>query len=223
MNGFVGYIRCSTKRQSASGLGLDAQTLMIEQYVESQGNSKVVKVFTEVESGGNNDRSILNECLAFAKSRNLTLVVARLDRLSRSVKLIAGLLDSGINFVIADNPNANKLTIGLLSCVAQYEREIVSLRIKEALFQAKQRGVKLGGYKGYIQTPENLKAARDTYSLMCKEKSAELITVVETIKEERGLTSANAIAKELTTLGIPTINGKSTWYAAQVINLYKHH
>jgi DNA invertase Pin-like site-specific DNA recombinase len=103
----------------------------------------------EVESGKNNDRPKLKEALAACQRTGSTLLIAKLDRLSRNVAFIANLIDSGVKFVAVDMPQATEFTIHILSAVAQHERKMISRRTKEALQAAKARGVKLG-------SPQNL-------------------------------------------------------------------
>jgi DNA invertase Pin-like site-specific DNA recombinase len=127
----VAYERDSTARQGASGLGLEAQR-------------KVLARFTEVESGRKSDRPEQGKALYLAKVAGATLVIAKLDRLSRNAAFLLGLRDSGVQLVAVDMPEANDLTVGMMALVAQEEREAISRWTKEASAVAKARGVKLG-------------------------------------------------------------------------------
>ena len=146
---FVAYYRVSTVQQGKSGLGLDAQKETVMNYLNG-GDWELLAEFTEVESGtskNNNTlskRPMLKQALDYCKKQKATLVIAKLDRLARNVHFISGLLESGIKFVAADFPEANELTIHLLSVFAQHETKMISTRTKDALAQAKLRGVKLG-------------------------------------------------------------------------------
>src|SRR5262245_46383071 len=118
---FVAYYRVSTDRQGRSGLGLDAQRSAVLTYLNG-GSWELAAEFTEVESGKNNARPALAEALDACKRLKATLVIAKLDRLSRSVSFGSTLMDSGVTFVAVDNPNATKLTIHILLAVAEHER-----------------------------------------------------------------------------------------------------
>lgn len=144
---YVAYYRVSTKKQGMSGLGLDAQKQTAQFFLKE--NDCIVKEFIEIESGKNNQREQLDEAIKFARNNKHTLLVAKLDRLSRNVSFIFALRDSGVDFVCADIPDANTLTIGIFATIAQHEREIISRRTKDALRAKKQKGFQLG-------SPQNL-------------------------------------------------------------------
>ena len=143
----IGYERVSTARQGASGLGLEAQRQAIEAYATQRGATLIAR-FTEVESGRNADRPELKQALHLAKVTGATLVIAKLDRLSRNAAFLLTLRDSGVRFSAVDLPEANDLTVGIMALVAQQEREAISRRTKEALAIARSRGVKLGNPNG---------------------------------------------------------------------------
>src|SRR5690606_14060816 len=121
-----------------SGLGLAAQQQAVEAYVKSVGGA-LIAAFDEVESAGDDARPQLASAVAYARQKKAMLVIAKLDRLARSVSFIASLMNSGLEFVAADMPQANRLTIHIIAAVAEYEREIISRRTKEALAKAKER------------------------------------------------------------------------------------
>ena len=137
----------STARQGLSGLGLEAQRKAIEDFAASRG-ADVLAHFTEIESGRRADRPELAKALHHAKVTGATLVIAKLDRLSRNAAFLLALRDSGVRFVAVDMPEANDLTVGIMALVAEAEREAISRRTKEALAVAKARGVKLGNPNG---------------------------------------------------------------------------
>jgi len=139
----VAYERVSTARQGRSGLGLEAQRRAIDDYAEAKG-ATILARFTEVESGRKNDRPELEKALGLAKLTGATLIIAKLDRLSRNAAFLLTLRDSGVRFLACDMPEANDLTVGIMALVAQQEREAISRRTREALAAAKARGVKLG-------------------------------------------------------------------------------
>lgn len=137
------YTRVSTQQQGASGLGLDAQRAAVQRYA-----ADITAEFTEIESGKKANRAQLAAAIEHCKQSGNTLLIAKLDRLSRDVVFIFTLRDSGINFVCADMPEANTLTIGILAVMAQHERELISQRTKAALSAKKARVGKIHAEKG---------------------------------------------------------------------------
>jgi DNA invertase Pin-like site-specific DNA recombinase len=142
---FVAYLRVSTAQQGRSGLGLEAQRETVTRFVAGSGGRLIAPEFVEIETGKRNDRPQLAAALKRCRATGATLVVAKLDRLSRNAAFLMTLRDSGARFVAADMPEANTLTIGLMAVMAQHEREAISRRTKEALAAANARGKKLGG------------------------------------------------------------------------------
>ncbi len=143
---YVAYYRVSTQQQGQSGLGLEAQQIQVKNFV---GDNEILKHFIEVESGKNNNRPELKRAIELAKKEQVKLVIAKLDRLSRNASFIFMLRDTNVNFVCADMPEANSLTIGIMAVLAQDERERISQRTKAALDAKKAKGIDLG-------TPANL-------------------------------------------------------------------
>ncbi|PWJ13814.1 recombinase family protein [Jannaschia seohaensis] len=143
----VAYERVSTARQGRSGLGLEAQRAAIDAFADARA-ATVLARFTEVESGGKNDRPELDKALTLARLTGATLVIAKLDRLSRNAAFLLTLQASGVSFLACDIPEANDLTVDIMALVAQAEREAISRRTREALAAAKARGVKLGTPNG---------------------------------------------------------------------------
>lgn len=142
---FVAYLRVSTARQGRSGLGLEAQREAVRQFVSSRAGKIIAPEFVEVETGKRSDRPELTKALKRCRVTGSTLVVAKLDRLSRNAAFLMTLRDSGVEFVAADLPEANTMTVGVMAVVAQHEREAISHRTKVALAAAKARGTVLGG------------------------------------------------------------------------------
>src|SRR5712671_2581426 len=140
---FVAYYRVSTARQGRSGLGLDAQRQAVADYLNG-GTRSLLREFVEVESGKLNTRPELEQALHLCKVTGATLVIAKLDRLSRNAAFLLTLRDSGVQFVAADMPDANALTVGTLALTAQHDREAINRRTGEAPAAAKRRGIKLG-------------------------------------------------------------------------------
>lgn len=215
----VAYFRVSTEKQGRSGLGLEAQQAAVAQYCGGRG-CEVVGEFIEVESGKNDKRPELAKALHLAKVMGATLVVAKLDRLSRNVAFLAALQESGASFVAADMPEANELTIHIMAAVAQAERKAISRRTKEALAAAKARGVRLGNPNGAAAimragkgNAASIIAIRDGADRF----AADLEPIVSDI-QGAGHTSLRSIAAELNRRGIVTRRGGS-WHAATVRDL----
>ncbi|WP_020601906.1 recombinase family protein [Spirosoma spitsbergense] len=144
---YVAYFRVSTQRQGASGLGLSAQRTSVSAYIHNKG--EIVAEFTDIESGKKNNRPELLKAIALCKEKGAVLLIAKLDRLTRNVAFIFTLRDSGAEFVCADMPQANTLTIGVMATMAQHEREVIGDRTRKALAEKKRAGYVLG-------KPENL-------------------------------------------------------------------
>lgn len=144
---YVAYYRVSTKMQGKSGLGLSAQRNDVKNFLKP--TDEIIKDFTEIDSGKNNARVELQKAIDFCKMENATLLIAKLDRLSRNAAFIFKIKDSKVNFICCDMPDANTLTIGIFATLAQYEQEMISTRTKAALAARKAKGLPLG-------TPENL-------------------------------------------------------------------
>jgi DNA invertase Pin-like site-specific DNA recombinase len=214
MSKFVSYLRVSTARQGRSGLGLEAQREAVRAFVESRAGRIISPEFVETESGKRNDRPQLQAALGRCKATGATLVVAKLDRLSRNAAFLLTLRDSGVPFVAADMPEANTLTIGILAVVAQAEREAISARTKAALAAAKARGVKLGnpGGSGNLRPGFGSVAASEAARTFAQ----HLLPMVGEL-EANGL-SLNAIARRFNEDGIRSRRG-GIWTAKAISNL----
>jgi DNA invertase Pin-like site-specific DNA recombinase len=215
----VAYERVSTARQGASGLGLEAQRKAIADFAASR-NAEVLARFTEVESGRKADRPELAKALHLAKVTGSTLVIARLDRLSRNAAFLLALRDSGVRFLAVDMPEANDLTVGIMALVAEAEREAISRRTREALAAARARGVRLGNPNGAA----SLRRAGKGGTALCAAVAAnadgfaaDLAAVVADILAA-GHVSLRAIAAELTARGIRTRRG-GVWQVSNVRGL----
>ena len=217
----VAYERVSTARQGASGLGLEAQRRTIDAFGVLRG-ADVLARFTEVESGKRADRPQLAKALHLAKVTGATLVIAKLDRLSRNAAFLLALRDSGVRFVAVDMPEANDLTVGIMALVAQAEREAISRRTREALAVAKARGVKLGNPNGAASLRRAGKggvALRAAVSANAEEFARDLAAVVADIRAA-GAVSLRAIAAELALRGIRTRRG-GQWQVSNVQGLLR--
>jgi len=163
MKKYIAYYRVSTVRQGQSGLGLDAQKESVKRLI---GSDVLVKEFTDVESGANDKRPELLKAIELTTKSGGILVVAKLDRLSRNLTFISTLMDSKVKFITCDFPEASNLTIHIFASIAQWERERISERTKEALNQLKKKGVKLGTPKNL--TDEAIKKSREVRTLKAK-------------------------------------------------------
>jgi DNA invertase Pin-like site-specific DNA recombinase len=207
---YVAYYRVSTARQGQSGLGLEAQVAAVRDFVR---DGEMVEAFTEVESGTRADRPKLIEAIETAQAYGARLVVAKLDRLSRNASFLFALRDSGVDFVCADMPDANKLTIGILALVAENERDAISSRTKAALAAAKARGVKLGNPQNLsLEAAEKGRAmGRAAKDKKMAEAKAKVLPIVERLRL-KGFETAYSIAAELNRMAVPTPTGKGRWY-----------
>ena len=215
----VAYYRVSTRQQAASGLGLDAQRHAVEELCRVRGLDLVAPPFEEIESGKRNDRPELMRALERCKVTGATLVVAKLDRLSRSVAFLAALQDSGAKFIAADMPEANELTVHILAAVAQAERKAISTRTREALQAAKARGKRLGNPNGAAAlrragpTTSGIEAIKRN-----ADAHAERLRLVIARLQLNGHRSGPAMAKALNAESVLTPRG-ATWHASSVRNL----
>ena len=215
----VAYLRVSTAKQGQSGLGMEAQQAAIEAYARRAG-ARVVQTFIEVESGKLNARPELEKALHLAKVTGATLIVGKLDRLSRNAAFLLTLRDSGVKFLAADMPEANDITIGILAVVAQSEREAIAKRTREALAAAKARGAKLGNPNGAAalrRAGKGNAASLGIIKAKAEQHARDLAPIVDALAAE-GITSLGAIASALNERGMKTPRG-GTWHKSSVRNL----
>ena len=206
---YIAYYRVSTKRQGRSGLGLDAQKNAVADFLNG-GRWTLIDEFTEVESGKRADRPELAKALALCRVMNAQLIIAKLDRLARNVAFISALMESNVDFVACDLPQADRFTVHILAAVAEKEAQAISARTKAALAVAKARGIKLGGYKGNSATiyRKGIKASAKARSQKAQAWAADMVPVIETIREEAiqkdGTATLRDIAARLNEKGILT-------------------
>lgn len=214
---FVSYLRVSTARQGQSGLGLEAQRKAVADYLNG-GQWNLVAEFVEVESGRNTSRPKLQEALAACRVHGATLVVAKLDRLSRNAAFLLNLQNAGVKFVAADNPHVNQMVVGILAVVAEEEAKLISRRTKDALAAAKARGVKLGSPRP-ISREAQLNGAKMSL-LSRKEAAAQWLSDVRPIvaKAFEDAGTYRGAARLLNQHGVPA-RRKGEWSAAQVIHV----
>jgi DNA invertase Pin-like site-specific DNA recombinase len=211
MTRFIAYYRVSTDKQGKSGLGLDAQRQAVAGFVAGRG--EIVAEHTEIEST-RNKRPQLHAALEACRKHKATLLIARLDRLARNVAFISNLMESRVDFVAVDMPEANRLTIHILAAVAEHEREMISKRTKAALQAAKARGTKLGN-------PKPLPASRlavATLKARTEQFHATVQPLIQNLRHQ-GYSLAR-VARELNDRHVPTARG-GLWYPTTVLNILR--
>lgn len=211
----IAYYRVSTAKQGRSGLGLDAQRRAVLDHI----GAEPIAEYTEVESGKHNSRPQLQAAIDMARLTGATLIVAKLDRLSRNAAFLNALMDSGLNVLFADMPNADRLIIGIMAQLAQWEREQISKRTREALQAAKARGATLGGDRGNLSSVSVCGRQRSmlTRVARAKERRCQIMPHVEAAKAAGHMT-LKAIAEYLNGLHITTARG-GTWHPNSVARL----
>jgi DNA invertase Pin-like site-specific DNA recombinase len=215
---FVSYYRVSTGRQGKSGLGLEAQRAAVATYLNG-GDWQIVEEHTEVESGKRSDRPALEKALAAARLHRASLVVSKVDRLTRSVAFLSRLLEAGVDVRFADLPQIEGATgrflLQQMVAVAELEAGMISARTKAALAAAKKRGKKLGGNRGALPNAKMWKASVKAREERADARAADLAATVKEL-QGAGATSLRAIADGLNAKGIPTARGAGQWSAVQV-------
>jgi len=216
----VAYYRVSTAKQGASGLGLEAQRIAVEALCAARRWELVAPPYTEVESGKRADRPALTDAIARAQVTGAKLVIAKLDRLSRNAAFLLTLRDSGVDFVAADMPDANSLTVGIMALVAQQEREAISQRTREALAAAKARGQRLGNPNGAAalrRAAKGNEAAVASGRRNADDHAQRLRPIIAELRAG-GVTSLGGLAAALNDGGMRTPRG-GRWHASSVSNL----
>lgn len=220
MKKYVGYFRVSTLEQGKSGLGLQSQKSMVANYIENN-KGILLESFTEIETGtSKRKRTEIYKAINFAKKNNAVLVIAKIDRLARNVYFVSSLMETGVEFVACDLPQATNFTIHLYAALAEMEAKLISERTKNALAEKRKRGFKLG-------TPENLtKEAKKKGLQAIRQKAINnkaniQATALIVEYREKGL-SFDKIAKKLNDLNFGTANGKQH-NSTSVLRLFKRH
>jgi DNA invertase Pin-like site-specific DNA recombinase len=216
---FVSYLRVSTARQGRSGLGLEAQRQAVMDYLDG-GRWRLLGEYVEVESGRVDDRPQLVAALHRAKVTGATLIVAKLDRLSRDLAFLANLQKSGAHFLAADMPEANELTIHVMAALAQHERRMISERTRQALAAARRRGVKLGNPNGaaaLLRAGKGNSNAVASIKSRATERARDILVVIDDIRGD-GLRTLQGIADELNAREIRTARG-GRWHPTTVRNI----
>jgi DNA invertase Pin-like site-specific DNA recombinase len=229
---FVAYYRVSTAKQGRSGLGLEAQQEAVRSYLNG-GSWQLVDEVIEVESGKRNDRPKLAEALRLCRLHGAILIIAKLDRLARNVAFISNLMESGVEFIAVDFPQANRLTVHILAAVAEHEAKAISTRTKDALaskrafyakltneakaeLRAKGKATQLGGDRGNLPAVAKAGAKASVAARITKanNRASDLAPIIKELKAA-GAVSLRQIATGLNAKGIRTARG-GDWDATQV-------
>ena len=218
MSQAISYLRVSTQQQGKSGLGVEAQRLAIARFAEAEG-IEIVGEHVEIETGKGADaldrRPKLAEALAEARRLHCPVIVAKLDRLSRDVHFISGLMAHRVAFIVAElGADADPFMLHLFAALAEKERALISQRTKAALAAKKGQGVTLGNRT-------NLAAAQakgtETVKVRADQFAGNVLPIVEKIRAS-GVTTLAGIAEALNERGVRTARG-GAWYAMTVKNL----
>ncbi|MBM1222532.1 recombinase family protein [Ponticoccus sp. SC2-23] len=201
---YVVYYRVSTERQGRSGLGLDAQRSMVERFLGP--NDTLLAEFTEIQSGKRDDRQQLWKAINLVKKTKSKLLLPKLDRFSRKVSFISGIIDQGVELEVCEHPGVSTFFLHLLACFAEEERRQISERTRAALAEAKRRGVKLG---------QNGKR-------LAEQRAKDRLQFARQIKPHldaawADTASASEVARYFNQIGLPTANG-GRWHAQTVLN-----
>lgn len=218
---FVAYYRCSTASQGRSGLGIEAQKKTVASYLNG-GNWSLIAEFEEHESGKRNDRPKLKEAMDHCKRTGATLIIARLDRLSRSASFTTALMDSKVRFLCCDMPEANEFMITVMAALASAEQKRISHNTKAALAMAKARGVNLGCSKGVCNVPpadraKGAEASAKARAAAAADRNALILDRVKGLKAEGK--PLRAIAEILTAEHYETPRKGGKWNATTVMRV----
>ena len=200
------YLRVSTQKQGNSGLGLEAQRKAIEHLLGGQPYEE----FIEVESGKKSKRPQLDAAIAYCRKHKTKLVIAKLDRLARNVHFISGLMETGIDFVAADMPNADRFMLHVYAAMAEEEGRRISERTKAALAAAKERGVELGK-NGKVLAEKN------------REDAIEFANLINVKLAILGVSRTDSLQSIVNTLNYHDIKTRNNgrWYKSTVSRMLK--
>lgn len=204
---YVAYYRVSTAKQGKSGLGLEAQKETVTAFVEKEG--ELIGEYLEIQSGRKDNREELWKAIRVAKDNKAKIVIARLDRFSRKVSFISGIMDQGVSLVVAEMPHASEFQLHIFAALAQEERRLISERTKAALAQAKKRGVKLGKNGEHLARQRRSQAFHRAMEIRSR------------LPHHWEILSFSEMARMLDSLNIKTFNG-GAWSAQQVKSLINY-
>lgn len=209
MQRWISYLRVSTTKQGIGGLGIEAQRDAVNAFAKVRGG-EILAEYVEVESGKRNDRPALSDAIAHAKRTGSILLIAKLDRLARSVAFISSLMEAKTEFIAVDAPYANRLMLHLLAAFAEHEREQISARTKAALAAARARGVRLGA-NGRVLADRAIKDATQ----FCQPLEADVRAIIAA-----GARNIRDVAAGLNDRAIPARQG-GLWWPSNTANLMK--
>ena len=215
MQKFVKYYRVSTRSQDQSGLGIEAQQRDVQLYLDNYLNEEheVIATYTEIDSGSKENRIELSKAIECCKKHNATLIVSKIDRLSRNLHQITGFMDDKkLELRVASLPNATKPMLQFYGIMAEMERDFISKRTKDALASAKARGVKLGGAR------PNQKARHEAVKKDADDRAKTVEPVIKAMRDSGN--TWDQIAKHMNELSIPTARG-GKWYGKTVLNAHQ--
>ena len=214
----IGYARVSTKKQGLDGLGMEDQIKQIKDYAK-RNNLTIIKIYKETESGNKTDkhRPELSKAISQSKINKCKLVIARIDRLSRNVEFTYKLLNSKVDFVCIDMPQANTMTIGFMSVIAQNYRDQVSANTKRALARKKENGDKLGNVINLVKHRDK---GRITHKQNCSKFATDKLQLIKGFMST-GVTSYKGLADLLNKHQVPTMRAKK-WYPTTIKNILEN-
>lgn len=215
---YISYLRQSTQKQKQSGLGLEAQREIIANHVKQ---CVILSEYIETESGKRSDRPQLMKALEQCRMSNSTLIVAKLDRLSRNVAFTSRLLESNVEITFCDFPEANRLILHIISSISEYEATLISIRTRQALKAKKERGCKLGKPNNLLNNHEKAIASSvetNKRKAQENENNRRALALIEMMIKEGNTPSK--MVKQLNKQGFKTSKGKG-FTATQVLRLIK--
>ena len=214
----IGYARVSTKKQGLDGLGMEDQIKQIKDYAK-RNNLTIIKIYKETESGNKTDkhRPELSKAISQSKINKCKLVIARIDRLSRNVEFTYKLLNSKVDFVCIDMPQANTMTIGFMSVIAQNYRDQVSANTRRALARKKENGDKLGNVINLVKHRDK---GRITHKQNCSKFATDKLQMIKGFMST-GVTSYKGLADLLNKHQVPTMRAKK-WYPTTIKNILEN-
>ncbi len=217
---YVAYLRQSTKKQAISGLGVEAQRKIIEKFL---GDKKPIAEFVETESGKRTDRPKLAEALELCRKTKSTLIVAKLDRLSRNVAFTSKLLESDVEIKFCDFPEANRLILHIIASIAEYEAGLISQRTKQSLKAKKARGIRLGKPENLMNNLDRaLENSKRAISKKAKDNpnNKRAVAMLKVLVEQE--LSLSEMARRLNEEGFVTSQGKkfSAWQVSVLLQRY---
>ena len=205
MGNYIAYLRQSTTKQERSGLGIEAQRDIINSFIKE---GVILAEYVETESGRKSDRPKLQEALALCRKTNSILIVAKLDRLSRNVAFTSKLLESDVEIIFCDFPQANRLILHIISSIAEYEANLISQRTRQSLKAKKERGVKLGKSENLMNKHDEAVARSNQTNRIKAKNNANNMRAVALLRSmiKEGLTISQ-MTKQLNEQGFVSSKG----------------